>query len=164
MTLTRTLKKLEQGAAVTALAAVLAGSGAAAAGAATGGSTRSAATPPTGTGRPPGAPGKGGPRGMAPMGKVTAVSSGSLTIAGPGGGSHQVVLTSTTTVTKDGAASAFSSLAVGEDVVIDPVKASGTAAGTLTAATVHIVASLPKRPPGGGRGAPPGRTGRPPAA
>lgn len=90
--------------------------------------------PPRGPrGRGPGdGPGRHG-RGFG--GVLTAVTSSSLTYAGPDGTTHTVGLTSSTTYTRDGATAHHSDLAVGERISVRPVDPSAT---SPVAASVDI--------------------------
>lgn len=107
---------------------------------------------------------KGGHHRPPPAGKVTSFSSTSLTFQDPRGGTHTATLTGSTTFTKDGASASASDLAVGEYVVIQPVRpatkpAKGQQPGPLTASAVHIVPSLPNK----GNGPPPHGSGSQPS-
>lgn len=113
----------------------LGGFGIASAAAATGSSTSSVSTP-----TPPSRPGMRGPGG----GTVTAINGSSVTISTPAGTKRTVTTTSSTIYREGGKTVSASALAVGEHVLVRPVKAtSGSSAGTsstpVTAKTIDIV-------------------------
>lgn len=146
---------LRRGTAVAAITAGLALGGTAVAGAATpSASTSGSSSTATGS---QGAPHhRGRHHGHPAIGTVTAVTSSTLTVSDPKGHSHTLVLTSTTTYTKDGASATASDVTAGEYVVIQRVRPSTPPTpgqkptGPVTASAVHIVASLPKGPHHGG--------------
>jgi hypothetical protein len=121
-------------------------------------------TVPVHNGDGPGARGFGGPRpggfggaggfgagagSTAPAGSqiVTAIQSGSLTVAGAEGSARTVVTTTSTRYTVDGTAASASALAVGDKVTIEPVHPSDTGesnsttapGATATAADVNVI-------------------------
>ncbi|GAC1598490.1 MAG: hypothetical protein NVS3B21_24060 [Acidimicrobiales bacterium] len=91
----------------------------------------SSATPPP---PPPGGPGRGG-HGPGGGGTLSAVSSSSITYAGPDGSAHTAALNGSTTYAKDGAAAQQTDLAVGERV---NVRLADPTASTPTVARVEI--------------------------
>ncbi|MFZ1063184.1 MAG: DUF5666 domain-containing protein [Acidimicrobiales bacterium] len=100
------------------------------------------------------------------MGKVTAVSGDDITLTGPNGTSTTVIVSSTTTYTKDGASASLSDVTVGSSIFAEGSFASSSDTSTLDATSVGIGAPTNPGPgPGfpGGPG-PQGATGEQPSA
>lgn len=88
-----------------------------------------------GPGKPFGGPGAVAGRGFGDI-KVTAVSGSSVSLATDDGWTRTITVTSTTTVTKGGAAATLSDLAVGDSVRLSQ---TGNADGTYTIKGIAIV-------------------------
>ncbi len=97
------------------------------------------------------------------MGKVSAVSGNTITITGPNATSQTVIVSSTTTYTKDGASATLDDVTVGSSIFAEGSFASSTSTSTLDATSVGIGfaphAGPGANPPGG-----PGHQGPPPSA
>lgn len=162
---TRT-KWMKRGAASMVLAAGLGVAGTQLASAATTAPSKPGNAPASGR---PGASGHPGRGHRPPGGKVTALSSTSITVAGPKGNQRTFTLDSSTTYRQGRTGTTtYSALKVGDFVAIRPVGAgsgnsgsTGPSSTSATAATVIILPAPPAGAPGGGPQGPmgPGGTG-----
>jgi hypothetical protein len=83
-------------------------------------------------------------------GKVSAVSGDTITITGPNATSQTVIVSSTTTYTKDGASATLADVTVGSSIFAEGSFASSSSTSTLDATSVGIGVA-----PQGGPGAHP---------
>ncbi|MEI6701559.1 MAG: DUF5666 domain-containing protein [Actinomycetota bacterium] len=107
--------------------------------------THATSTAPT-QGAPGDHRGPGGFRGLG--GVITAINGSTLTVSGPDGRSISIVLTSTTTVSRDGATATQASLAVGDHINVRPDMASLPATRPATPPTSLNASAIDVRSPG----------------
>ncbi len=92
--------------------------------------------------------GPGGFRGLG--GVITAINGSTLTVSGPNGASISIVLTASTTFTRDGVTVSQSSLAVGDHISVRPDMTSLPATPPTTPPTSLTASSVDVRSPGVG--------------